>query len=40
MKYQVISITLTEMRTLDNPGVGGVGGPWEYSCVTAKGEYW
>lgn len=37
MKYQVISITLTEMRTLDNPGVGGVGGPWEYSY---KGEYW
>lgn len=39
MKYQVISITLTEMRTLD-PRVGGVGGPWQYSCVTAKGEYW
>lgn len=26
MKYQVISIILIEMRTLDNPRVGGVGG--------------
>lgn len=39
MKYQVISIILIEMRTLDNPQVGG-GQAWEYLCVTTKVEYW